>query len=171
MLREKRRCESTLMIAGNGILFFTIWNIIKMNLYFLVGKNYIRELLPELFFALSDSEEFAFMIAYIGMMIALFFNAIFQIYVGLSARAEAKGKKKTDLYIVVSCILWLSILPEVKRCLTQLPSNTIYIGDQVATALVDISLMIALTDLIYSAMKLRSIKKKLLLQDGQQTCK
>ena len=99
---KTRRLQDTLTIAGSAVIAFSVWSIAKIGLFLaFVDENALRWLLGQIGI---DNESLAFTVYVSQALIALIDLGV-RAYVGLSARAEGRGKKRSAFYLVVAAII------------------------------------------------------------------
>lgn len=104
MEKELRKRQILLFESGVGVILFAFWNIIKINLYYALIPFPVEAIYEE---AAKNGISAKFLIISI-IVIALGFllwQLSIRVYVGMSARAEGKGKKKGYAYLVWAVIL------------------------------------------------------------------
>lgn len=104
MERMLRKQQSLLVDAGVGVILFGIWGIAKVNLYLGLSPVFLEAVHITVQEIEMDEKIFA---AIIWIMIAMWMviEMSVRLYVGLSAIAEGKGKKKGCFYLVVAAAL------------------------------------------------------------------
>lgn len=104
MERKLRKQQSLLVDAGTGVILFGVWGIAKVFLYlglsptFLEGLHIITQEME------MDEKTFS-AILWFMFAIWLTIEMIVRLYVGLSAIAEGKGKKKGYCYLIVAAAM------------------------------------------------------------------
>ena len=151
-----RRYSNTLAVSGAGVIAFGLWSIVKTIL--------LSVMHPEVVGIIPDDDSLLPRGVYIAMMISFLVLLLgidigFRIYVGVSARAEGNGKKKHITYLVFAVIL---LILSMLSLWTDLIFNDYdSILDFLAAILVEITSMAAVIELIYSAVRVRRLRRKL----------
>lgn len=148
-----RRLENNLVTVGTGIIMFGLWAFIKSILTaLLIGMDYIDNA--------TEEEQLLFSIA---SWIFAVLSVLMYLWLGLSARAEGKGKRKSPVYLFfvgMICLFSISaILYEIYTLTVQFKT----VDDPVTllvTIIIDVTRLIFLFELIYSSVMLRRIKKQ-----------
>ncbi|WP_405342173.1 hypothetical protein [Ruminococcus sp.] len=150
---KTRRLENNLVTLGTGIIAFGLWAFIKLILTVLfLGSAYFE-----------DSPEEQRLAVIIATWVVAVLTLLMYVWLGLSARAEGKGKRKKPVYLfVVGMIIvygFIMILIEVFLMITKFNE----IEDPLSlfiTIIIDVTRMIFLFELIYSSVTLRKIRKQ-----------
>ena len=107
MEKELRKRQILLAEAGVGVILFAVWNITKVNLYFGLTPLPVEVLYEE---AAKNgiSEKFLIISLIIVAVGILLWQLCIRLYIGTSAAAEGKGKKKGYAYLVWAVVLLVS---------------------------------------------------------------
>ena len=134
---ELRRGQNTLFILGGGVITFGVWSVVKMIMYFALdpAKYFHFDDIPQEYRLLAMAFAYGIIALIVGLDVGLRF------YVGLSARAEARGKKKSRAYIIVAA-----------------PDNIL---DTAVSTIVDITAQITLIELVLTARRVQRLRKLL----------
>ena len=99
---RRRRLQDTLTIAGSAVIAFSVWSIAKIGLFLaFVNENSLCRLLGQLGI---DNESVALAV-YVSLGLIALIDLGVRAYVGLSARAEGCGQKKSPFYLIVAAII------------------------------------------------------------------
>ena len=160
---ELRRGQNTLFILGGGVITFGVWSIIKSIMYVAVDPLKYLQVgdIPEEYRLIIMAFVYGIIVLIIGVDMGL------RIYVGLSARAEARGKKKSRAYIVVAVLMAVAnLLLFLGAFLLAVLNPGAYSGnilDTLVSAIVDITAQITLIELIFTARNVQRLRKLLSL--------
>ena len=93
MEKELRKRQILLAEAGIGVILFAVWNVVKVNLYLGLSELPV-ELLHEA--AVRDGIDEKMLLTFMIIIIAgiLIWQLSIRLYIGMSANAEGRGKKK-----------------------------------------------------------------------------
>ena len=107
MEKELRKRQILLAEAGVGVILFAVWNITKVNLYLGLTPLPVEALYEE---AAKNgiSEKFLIISLIIVAVSILLWQLCIRLYIGTSAAAEGKGKKKGYAYLVWAAVLLVS---------------------------------------------------------------
>lgn len=163
MERLIRKYQNSLLISGGGVILFGVWNIARICfIYFFAGdllidvaKSGVED--P----TVIDDADMALvkLVLLIIILIVFFIDLIFRIYLGRCAAKEAKGEKKSCVYIVIAAIMLVIALQGDIVALATISESASKV-ETFFSAIVDISSCYALGDMIYSSLRLRYIMKK-----------
>lgn len=153
--RLARRYRNSMGISGIGVILFGVWNIVKSILYFMFD-NPVKDMLMGYF----EGGEIG-TIVFIFTISIILFDMILRLIVGLSAYAEARGKKKGKGYIVVGSLMLVFqlIILILSLGLFDSKQGAETIIDEAVTFIVDATAAYALFDTVYSSIKLKMIRK------------
>ncbi|ETP73299.1 hypothetical protein UYO_0765 [Lachnospiraceae bacterium JC7] len=158
MEKELRRHQSILSVTGNGVMFLGMWSFLKINLYFLLGRDaLLSDILPDE----SLDESTFLLILYIFSMIIASIELFFRIRVGRGAIAEARDKEKPKRYIGMAMTLIILYMLSVILTFFGLDIYKDNFWDQIASMIVDITSLVMLIELVSSANILRRIKQQI----------
>ena len=150
-----RRLENNLATLGGGIIAFGFWAFVKFALSFMPGTSawdYVEE-------ALRTA------VTIITWMIAALIALIY-LWVGLSARAEAAGKRKSVLYLIaIGFIIIFStaiLVLEVSSVFTEFE----HLFRLIIALIIDVTRLVFLVELLASSIKLRVLRKQLSRSEG-----
>ena len=152
---KKRLYGDRLVLSGRALIILGIWSSIKAIILFYLALPQITEFVTE-----GDivPEEIVRNVKLILMAIFVILIAIvflFHLYIGRSAMKNGYGKKRTTFYLVLTVIVIIStIVSDV-----QIVMEGLDIID-LASMVVDLTVVYACCDILYSAIKLRTIEKK-----------
>ena len=145
-----RRLENNLITLGAGIIAFGMWSFIKNLLTNLTMGESITG-------TVGTQHQTAFNLIGVGVILISFLT---HLWIGLSARAEGKGKRTRIFYLIAVIII---ILCSVLIILTEILLMIWIIEINLSTAItiiVDITKTIFMIELLYSSVTLRKLKKK-----------
>lgn len=161
-----RKCETTLVNAGGGVILLAVWNVIKSIMLSISDNGEFLQV------STSTSTDFTSrVITVVSWIIGTAAVLCVQIYIGRRAIAEGRGKKRGSGYLILAGI---GIAAEI--CGSIFIAFWIFsqgmgkevIPDFAAALRMFISLIVELTWiymfilLIVSAVRLRRIRKKVL---------
>lgn len=160
---ELRRGQNTLFILGGGVITFGLWSIVKSIMYLLVNPfQYFRsDDVPQEFQLIVMAVVYGIAALLVGLDVGLRF------FVGLSARAEARGKKKSRAYIVVAAVMaagnLLLFLGTLLLAATTPDAVTGNLLDTLVSAVVDVTALITLFELVFTARRVQRLRTLLSL--------
>lgn len=105
---EIRKSQNTLIVVGSGIVLFSIWSMVKfLSMLFLLRNETVAGVMSIAGPVEGISDRAAFWVIAIVTIVIMSFIS-FRIYVGLSAIAEGRGKRRGYLYIIIAMIMIIS---------------------------------------------------------------
>lgn len=145
-----RRLEDNLITLGAGVIAFGMWSFIKNLLTNLtMGESFSG--------TIGSQNQIALNLIGFGIIIISF---LIHLWIGLSARAEGRGKRKRIFYLIaVGFIILCSILLILTEILLMILFAEINLSIAV-TIIVDITKTVFMIELLYSSVTLRKVKKQ-----------
>jgi len=151
-----RRIQHTLSIAGSGVFAFCVWSLAKISLFLsLVDESTLQTTLCNLLGIDSDTLMNG---VYATIVAIIIIDLVVRIYVGMSARAEGRGKKKGSFYLVVAAIAALANISSLVFIAFS-TSLTLFPLDMVISIAVEATAVAALVLVIYSSIALRRMSR------------
>ncbi len=156
---ELRRRRINLSTLGTGVVAFGVWNVLKTILYIFAS--------PVSFINTEGAGAYGAVVrlifyALLGLLLAL--DLSLRLYIGLSARAEGRGRRKGSGYIIAAAVLFAMtaayyVAAWVTHSNTRLENQAAL--DYYVSMFVDITAMIMLGDLLYTAIRARKLEKQM----------
>ncbi len=163
-----RRDENTLTVVGSGVILFGVWTVVKMVLQEINRfPEFMAELgVDELGFEETgladlglDPNLLAMAVAFTVVIIVYLMDLGLRVFVGLSARAEGRGRPQGRLYLILAgMLLVLSGLSFVSYVITYF-SHSEYVVDADAAILVELTSFITLLQMIISAVRVKRARR------------
>ena len=149
---KTRHLQSTLSIAGSAVVAFCVWSFAKIGLFLaFFDENTVRWLLG------IDDASFSTTLFVLLGIIALVDLGL-RIYVGLSARAEGHGKKKSSLYLVIAAIAAIANAASLVVITLGTSFSSSLLG-MIVSIIIEVTAIAALVLVIYSSIRLRRMNK------------
>ena len=144
----KNKIEINLITTGTGLMFFGLWTFIKFFLTIVfLGVEYDD----------NTSDEVKLIATIIAIIAVAIVSALF-CYVGLSARAEGKGKKKSVVYLIVNgFLLFFHILIIILEAAALLFGENIL--TIIITMIIDATAAVLMSEVMINSIKLRKIRR------------
>lgn len=145
-----RKREINLTTLGSGVILVGLWIFLKLALTFLIHGNEIEEEFPPV--VIFWANVILWIIAALILLMSL--------YIGLSARAEGKGKKKTIVYLILSGVMacFALIIVIFDGYLLFVPTSDIF--NVIVTLIIDATVLVMLVELIVNAVGVRRLRKE-----------
>ena len=163
-----RKDENTLTVVGSGVILFGVWTVVKMVLQEI---NRFPEFMAELGADELGFEEtgladlgldpnlLAMAVAFTVVIIVYLLDLGLRVFVGLSARAEGRGRPQGRLYLILAgLLLFLSGLSFSTYVITYF-SHSDHVVDADAAILVELTSFITLLQMIISAVRVRRARR------------
>lgn len=153
-----RRLENNLMTIGTGVIAFGVWSFVKFALsYLLLGDDYWDDMAEEIKTAVV-----------IIVWVYSVLNVLMYLWLGLSARAEGRGKKKRLFYLIVIGIVATYSVFIIVLELASLFTYFHAVTETVVAIIIDVTRMVFLIEIMASAAKLRVLRKEQLKKEAAQ---
>ena len=103
MERILRKQQNLLVDAGMGVIMFGIWGVAKVNMYLAMSSEFAEAWRVT---AMESQPGEEFIMIGIGILIAVLLvsDLAMRLYIGLSAVADGKGKKKGYAYLLLTAV-------------------------------------------------------------------
>ncbi len=154
MQEELRKHETTLLISGMADVAFGAWSLIKAVLYVFLNKKELMEQLPE-----DANGPIIYVVIAAAVLFVAAVDCALRLYVGFSARAEAKGKEKGRGYLIAAFVL-IALL--VVSLVTSVWNDSYTVSSDFhmpVSLLLDFTSLFALTETRLAAVRVRKLKK------------
>ena len=151
-----RRLQDHLVTLGTGNIAFGAWMLLKITLYCTLYQN---DLAQEIH--MTEDINVQPWITFLFIWILIFLDVLFQCFIGFSARADGKGKRKSIAYIVITGLRISFFAPMMLGEITTfLFTESAFFGAAI-TLFIDLTSVILLVELFVCAIKVRVLKKRL----------
>ena len=152
---KKRLYGDRLVLSGRALIILGIWSSIKAIIIFYLALPQILEFVHEGDVAQEENVRIIklFSMAIFVVIVAIVF--LFHLFIGRSAMKNGYGKKRTTFYLVLTVLVIISTIASD----VQIVMEGFDIID-LASMVVDLTVVYACCDILYSAIKLRTIEKK-----------
>ena len=154
MQEKLRKNETSLLISGMADIAFGAWSLIKTMLYALLNRE-LRETVPE---ELAGSFLFYAVLIVMVLIIGALDTGL-RLYVGLSARAEGKGKVKGRGYLIAAFVLAVLLLFSIGSSLYHGYNSVDSAFDTGVAILLDLTSLGAVAETICAALTVRKLRK------------
>lgn len=148
-----RRLQDTLILIGAGVIALEAWSLVKIITFFVLFDEATQR---ELY---GISSEFSMESFYITFGVIAFIDVMVRIYVGMSARAEGRGKKKGSAYLVIGVLLALLSVSSIVMMLFGM-STSPSVFDLLMTAVFEAASIAALILMVFCAVRLRRLSRQ-----------
>lgn len=160
-----RRLQSILSTCGFGVIAFSVWSIIRAFLNVFLRPEMTETVTADNAALVNSAEIQAAETNFLVILFILLFGIIIaevglRLFVGLKARAEGKGKKRSIAYIIVAGVLIPYHLFGVIYNFTSLDYMAGGVFDTIVTMVLDISSLISLIELFIAAIMLHRLRKQ-----------
>lgn len=150
-----RRLQDTITIAGTAVIAFSVWSLAKTWLFLsLAGESALRWLLG----LLGIGNDALTIAVYASLAAIVIIDLGVRIYVGLSARAEGHGKRKSPLYLVIAVIIALLNISSLCAIALGAPSGVPPLSMMVSV-IIEATAIAALALVVYGGIRLRQMRK------------
>ncbi len=160
-----RKYQNTLSISGIAVIAFGVWSVLKMLIFFSIN----RDLFTSEIAASSDNEELPLYAVVIALIIFIALYIFLHLYIGLTARSEARGKKRGYFYLILTSVYL--VISYISYINTASASSA---GDNLDTILssgiVDLTVIYVFFEVIINSLRVKKLKKKL-SESEEQPCR
>lgn len=152
MKRDLFEAQNLLSTSGIAVIAFGVWSILKAIIVLILSKGTFNGQETE---GIDPAILSAF--SWVILLVVAVIDLSIRFFVGLSARAEGRGKKKSVVYLVFTVILILGSLYNLYALATQYIQ--IDLIDGVVSLLVELTSLFALLELFINAIKVKRLSK------------
>ncbi|MBQ6412094.1 MAG: hypothetical protein IJI19_01255 [Ruminococcus sp.] len=144
-----RRLESNLTTIGTGIIAFGFWGFLKFILsYLFLGAQSVG----------IDGDEYITVIAIFVWAVAILIPLVY-LWIGMSARAEGRGKRKSALYLfMVGWIIFVSTIAILMELYSLSKLKDWF--EIIVTLIIDLTRYVFLIELMVYSVTLRKLRKE-----------
>ena len=144
-----RRLESNLTTIGTGVIAFGFWGFLKFILsYLFLGAQSVG----------IDGDEYITVIAIFVWAVAILIPLVY-LWIGMSARAEGRGKRKSALYLfMVGWIIFVSTLAILMELYSLSKLKDWF--EIIVTLIIDLTRYVFLIELMVYSISLRKLRKE-----------
>jgi len=157
-----RESQNTLIVVGSGTILFSIWSAVKMlGMLFVLRKETVAALLDITGPIEGISDRAVFWITAVVVILIMAVILGFRVYVGLSAIAVGRGKRRSWLFILIALIMILSSFTYFSNGLltAEAPRQLgAFTRDQtISKLIIELTSVIMLTQMVISALRIRKL--------------
>ena len=144
-----RRTQDNLYVLGTSVIVFGMWNLLKFAIYFFVSPSEIKK----------ETGDENYFIAVIVLWSMFFVSFLLRCFIGFSARAEGKGKRKSVFYLVLAGIIALVYCTLIAFEAAYFIAEHNHIFTSVVTLIIDVTSLVFLIELMVNSIKIRKLRK------------
>lgn len=151
---ELRRHQDNLVTIGSGVVTVGVVSMLQLILYFYVNLSEIRNLMPA-----EENDTYLNFVMAITFGMALI-GMLMRAYIGFSARAEGKGRKRGFFYVVLAGLIALLDVCLTVFGLIQLADPTVFALDMFVTVVFFTVSVITIVQMMVSAVYVKRASKQ-----------
>ena len=157
--KRMRKYQSSLMVSGSGVIALTLWEALKTFVFFTLNAGQVITIIAK---ETNMNIKLIWVLYSLAVAVFVLLLSGFRFYVGFSANAEARGKKKSKFYLIVATIMIMLLLGSIKNYSRAffLESAREHTDTTVATFLLDCFSLVALIEMLVSSILVRSCRKE-----------
>lgn len=157
-----RRTKDILISSGTGVIMFAVWSVVRTLLNFTLLRKNNDDIFSEISAETGMRPDGGVILgASIAIVLAVLAVEVgLRIYVGLSARAEGKGKNKGNAYLVIAFIMIPIYISGIIMSIVNVATAKGSVVDMTVTVIVEITSLFAYIELALSAVKLKKMKRQ-----------
>lgn len=144
-----RKLESNLITIGTGVIAFGFWGFLKFILsYLFLGAQSVG----------IDGDEYITVVAIFVWAVAILIPLVY-LWIGMSARAEGRGKRKSVLYLfMVGWIIFISTIAILIELYSLSKLKDWF--EIIVTLIIDLTRYVFLIELMVYSISLRKLRKE-----------
>ena len=154
--RLLRKNRNTLVIVGEGVIAFGLWNVIKI----LLSIALVEETRQSLLYDSTTGEALPLALIVIGVIIILGLMLALRLFVGLSAVSEGRGRRRYGYLVFVALMV---LLDSAALAATFFYASDPFdsVMDAVITVVVELTSIVMLAELFASGIRVKSLSRQL----------
>ncbi len=166
-----RHKKDNLIISGIALMVIGVWDIVKFAMAIILNPKMLLDAVKDA--GIEPGQEVVGEVIFLIIFIVLLlFDLGIRCFIGLSARAEGRGKKKGWLYLIIAvlmaCLLLSAIYTSAYSLFNDVEKALPDSWDSIAaSSLLDILSVIAIVDIIISSVTVKKIRKKDNIKNGE----
>ena len=153
MEKKIRRLSDNLVTLGTGMLAFGVWTMIKTTLYCTLFRQEMME-------GVELDGELPVWVYFLVVWIISLIDFFCLSYIGLSARSDGKGKRKTFFYLILLFLRVLLFGGVVVIEITSFFKFQTGLLSSIITLFIDVTSLIFMADLAVSSIHLRILRRR-----------
>ncbi len=161
MEQKLRRYRTDLLSIGTGVISFGLWSCAKFALFLIISSDSIYQQLVGDEDYTPQEERLIVTIFIILLAVFLLADLLFRLYVGISARREAMGKKKGKVYLFFTAVMVAGTVFSLIMYISDVISNPVSISDSAVAIVVDTTAVVTQIELIVCVKRIRKLEKEL----------
>lgn len=151
-LKLRHDC-SALIVLGNAVIVFSIWNVIKTVMSFFYMDKEVHERL----FGQLTQDEVRIVMGIVFALAGLTF--LLRLFIGRTAKAEAAGRRQSPAYLVLTFVLLIEHLLFFYFDITELKLDWTILST-ISDILINVTSAGILLGLLYFAARVRRLKQQ-----------
>lgn len=148
-----RRCQDMLSAGGKGVIFFGIWNVIKVIMYFVMARDTMSAT-----FKRVDAEGLEWIVILI-MAVMIGISLAFRVFVGRSAIKESRETKKKYAYIIIAFIMLAASAASIILNFQNLLALRIL--SFIVEELVEVTSFVTILEVIIYGIKIKKVRQQI----------
>jgi hypothetical protein len=154
-----KKYESNMIISGRGMLFFGLWDVLKIIVGVLYdsGNEYNRQLK-----ALIAQDEIYGVVMWVAISLACAAVMSFALFIGIRAIMYGRGTRRKNGFLILVVLLGIINIMGIPQYFVQIKEDLTQLDVAIATILMDLSFASMSFDMVYSAIRLSAISRKIL---------
>ena len=169
MNRELTKARSTLRILGEGILIFTLWDVLKPFLLMLLPRavpeattELAAQMAAELPFQLPELSASSALLILLGVLLFLLLYLVLRLYAGFAARAEGLGRARGGGHVIAAALVLLfqtaGLLVTVWLLFRLRPKGSIW--EEAASLTLEISSAAIMLEMLVTSVRYRRLRRQ-----------
>lgn len=156
MEMKLRKHQSTLVVAGTGVILFGLWSIVKTLMFLTTTWAALAAHAVEL--GLTNKFVIAIIIAIVVFVLGA--DLLMRLYIGLCAVSEGKGRKSRSFYLLVAGWLLFTSITVFPANLYNAYSLSGFAPDVLIATVLELTSLYALADLLFSGIRIKQLRKQ-----------
>ena len=158
---DLRRYMYNLSNSGAACILFGVWTVIKMFMQVTMDSKTYDELIKAIGITEYDPGFLRMFILITVSFISLFIM-FFYLHIGIAAIRFGRGRKRSKTYLLFTAVFTLIMITGIRTNFRNSYTRVYELSAVgVATTIADITLIFVLSDIIFSTLKISTLRKRL----------
>ena len=150
-----RKIEGRLYSNGQGVIIFSVWDIIQIIMMFTMNSQYVLERA-----GVVNVDSTTTTIALVFVAVVAFIATLVDVYIGRSAMAFSRGEKKGILYIVLAGLSVIICVLGTVFTVVDDPTSAIENAKTLVESIITLTKTIIMIELVVNSIQLRRSEVK-----------
>ena len=158
---DLRRYMDNLSNSGAACILFGVWTVVKMFMMVTMDSKTYNDLIIEIGITEYDPR-FLRIVILISVSLISLFIMFFHLRIGVAAIRFGRGRKRSKAYLLFTAVFTFIMVTGIKNNFRNSYTRVYELSAVgIATTIADITLIFILADIIFSTLKISTLRKRL----------